>query len=318
MTPPDQSAVELPGRRFNRPITLFHRLEYAAVVSLLWIFKLIGLDASSALAGKFCRIIGPMITSVTSRGKNNLKNAFPDWTDAEIATTLKGVWENLGRTAAEYAHLEKIANEDFHKRVTVDGEDIVRPILEPGGRVIFVSGHFANWEVMPLTLHQQGADYSLIYRAVNNPLLDQLIIERRAKVMSRRQIPKGAHGARAFVDALKSGKSIALLVDQKLNDGISAPFMGRAAMTTDVPARLSLKFGIPLIPVQIQRTRGANFHITIKKPISVERTGDTRADTLALTTLMNEAIESDVRENPSQWLWFHRRWKMPSKMRTED
>ncbi len=310
MSNTDAANIALPERRSNRPITCGHRIEYAAVRGLFALFRFIGLDASSALAGKFCRTIGPLVTGISKRGVENLRAAYPDWSDAQINDTLKGVWENLGRTVGEFAHLEKFTHEPFNGRITVIGEDIIRPILEPGGRVIFVSAHFANWELMPLALHQGGADYSLVYRAANNPLVDELIIKERAKVMSRRQIPKGAHGARAFIDALKSGSSLAILMDQKLTDGIRAPFIGRDAMTTPVPARLALRFGIPIIPVCIIRDGGARFTITIKEPLKHTPTGDLQADILALTTAINISLEDDVRANPEQWLWLHRRWKI--------
>jgi len=306
----DTAEIALPERRSNRPVTFAHRIEYVAVCGLFGLFRLLGVDASSALAGKFCRTVGPLVTSASKHGVDNLRAAYPDWSDEQINETLRGVWENLGRTVGEFAHLEKFTRAPFNERITVCGEEIIRPILERGGRVIFVSGHFANWELMPLALHQGGADYSLVYRAANNPLVDELIIKERAKVMSRRQIPKGVHGARAFIDALKSGTSLAILMDQKLTDGIAAPFMERDAMTTPVPARLAIRFGIPIIPVCITRDKGARFTITIKQPLKHEPTGDLHADILALTTKINKSLEENVRTNPEQWLWLHRRWKI--------
>lgn len=310
MTNPDLTEIALPERRSNRPVTVSHRIEYVAVRGLFGLFRMIGIDASSALAGKFCRYVGPLIKSVSKRGTDNLRQAFPDWSEQEINETMRGVWENLGRTVGEFPHLEKYTSAPFNDRITINGEEKIRPMLEAGSRAIFVSGHFANWELMPLALHQGGADYSLVYRAANNPLIDELIINQRAKVMSRKQIPKGINGARAFLDALKSGCSLAILMDQKLTDGIRVPFLGRDAMTTPVPARLAIKFGIPVVPVSITREENGKFTITIKEPMTPELTGDLYADAAALTTQINKSLEEDVLANPEQWLWLHRRWKI--------
>ena len=305
-----QSAITLPERRSNRPVTFAHRIEYAAVRGLFGLFRLIGLDASSAMAGKFCRYVGPLIKSVSKRGTKNLRATFPDWSDEKINNILRDVWENLGRTVGEFAHLEKFTQSPFKNRIIIYGEENIQPLLDADKRVIFISGHFANWELMPLALHQRGTDYSLVYRAANNPLVDELIINERAKVMSHKQIPKGVNGARAFIDTLKSGCSLAILADQKFTAGIRVPFIGRDAMTTPVPARLAIKFGIPIVPVRITREKNGEFSITIKKPMTPQLTGDLHADAAALTVRINQSLEEDVLANPGQWLWLHQRWKI--------
>ncbi|MCK5744944.1 MAG: lysophospholipid acyltransferase family protein, partial [Oricola sp.] len=142
----------------------------------------------------------------------------------------------------------------------------------------------------------------------NNPLTDEYIIKHRGRVMSRRQVPKGKRGGRALVDALKEGRSLAMLVDQKLNSGISVPFMGLPAMTAPAAARLSLKYGAPLIQISLVRLQGAHLRFTVHDPLDFAPTGDAGADTEALTIRINEALEADIRAHPGQWLWFHRRW----------
>ncbi len=308
MTSLEDAPIALPERRANRPVTIAVRAEYAALRALIFFFRLVGVDAASGVAGRFCRIVGPLFGSITKRGKTNMRLAFPDWTEAQIDAHLRDVWENLGRTAAEFAHLEDFDPFADNGRIELVGAERLRGVAEGGGPVIFVSGHFANWELMSIAFHRAGIDYGVVYRAANNPLVDEFIIRERAKVMSRRQIPKGKRGARALVETLKAGRSLAMLVDQKLNDGIEAPFMGLASMTAPTPARLSLKFNAPLVPVAIERISGAQFRITVREPIAFEPTGDATADTLALTTLINEAIERDIRARPGQWLWLHRRW----------
>lgn len=300
--------IELPAPRSNRPVTLAHRVEFALALVIGGLFRLVGVDAASAIAGSFLRAVGPMIAPIHNRGLANLRLAFPDWSEAEIAATLRDVWENLGRTAAEFSHLHRFSP-DVGDRVEIVGREKFAAVIASGKPAIFVSGHFANWEVMSIVLHAVGLDYGVIYRAANNPLVDGLIIRTRAKVMSRRQIPKGKRGGRDMIDALKSGASLAMLVDQKLTSGgVPSPLFGRQAMTAPAPARLALKFGAPVIPLEIERTHGAHFRLMVRDPIAFDPTGDVNADAQALTDRINQELERMIRARPGQWLWLHRRW----------
>lgn len=300
--------IALPARRANRPVTIGHWIELFVARTLFFLFGLIGIDAASALAGGFLRHVGPLIRPISRRAEDNLRLIFPDWDEAKIRRVTADIWENLGRTAAEFNHLEELVPFGPDPRVEVVGEARLRAIAAGDGPVIFVSGHFANWEVMPISFHAAGIEYGAIYRAANNPLVDEVIINKRAKVMSRALIPKGKRGGRALIETLKAGKSLAMLVDQKLNDGIASPFLGRKAMTAPAAARLSLKFSAPIVPVSVERLKGAHFRVTVHDPIAFAPTGDVTADVLALTTLVNRHLERDIRARPEQWLWMHRRW----------
>ena len=148
--------IALPERRSNRPITVLHRFEHAAVILLFGLFRLIGVDAASALAGGFMRMVGPRIHSVSKRAHKNLDAVFSDYGKAERDTIVRDVWENLGRTAAEMAHLERFRVDGNTPRIKFDGKEHLAPVFD-GKPVIFVSGHFANWEVMSIALHQLGS-----------------------------------------------------------------------------------------------------------------------------------------------------------------
>ncbi len=298
----------LPARRANRPITIGHRLELFAARALFFLFGLIGVDAASALAGGFLRHAGPLVRPISRRAENNLRMIFPDWDETKIRRVTADIWENLGRTAAEFNHLEELVPFGPDSRVEVVGEARLRTVAAGAGPAIFVSGHFANWEAMSIAFYAAGVEYATVYRAANNPLVDELIINMRAKVMSRALIPKGKRGGRALIETLKAGRSLAMLVDQKLNDGIAAPFLGREAMTAPAAARLSLKFSAPVIPVSAERLKGAHFRVTVHEPIAFAPSGDVTADVLALTTLINQHLERDILARPEQWLWMHRRW----------
>lgn len=301
--------IALPEPRSNRPVTLAHRAEFALALALGAFFKLLGVDAASAIAGKFTRLVGPMIGPITRRARVNLRIAFPEMPSAEADAIIRETWENLGRTTAEFAHLEKFDPDAAAPRVEIAGREKFEAVAKSERPAIFVSGHFANWEVMSIVLHALGVDYGVIYRAANNPLIDGLIIKERARVMSRRQIPKGKRGGRDMIEALKSGASLAMLVDQKLNTGgVPSPFFGKPAMTAPAAARLALKYEAPVIPIEIERLNGARFRVTAHDAIPFAPSGDVNADTERLTDLINLEIERMIRARPGQWLWLHRRW----------
>ncbi|MGF1544064.1 MAG: lysophospholipid acyltransferase family protein [Parvularculaceae bacterium] len=298
--------VEPPAPRANRPTTIGARAEYALARALFAVFRVIGVDAASAVAGRFTRLVGPLLSGLSNRARDNLRRAYPDWSEAEIERTVRSVWENLGRTAAEFAHLDAL--DPARGRVVCHGTDIPLALKEAGRPAIYVSAHLANWEALTIALTRLGVDYAVVYRAANNPLVDAMIIAERARWMTRRQIPKGKRGGRDLIAAVKDGRSLAMLVDQKLNDGVPAPFFGRTAMTAPAAARLSLKHGAPIVPAAIFRHGGARFDMHFREPIDFEPSGDFAQDILALTARVNEAIEMEIRRAPAQWLWLHRRW----------
>ena len=300
--------IPLPERRTDRPVTIMHRIELGLVLILSGFFKILGLDGASFVSGKFLRVVGPLIRPVSKRAENNLRKAFPDWSDDQIYATTKNIWENLGRTAAEFTHLEQLKPNLPNGRVTITGKEKLDRLVTHGHSAIFFSGHFANWEVIPTAFESLGVDQSFVYRAANNPLTDEYIINRRGRVMSRYQIPKGKRGSRALLETLNENRSLLMLTDQKLNSGISVPFMGIPAMTLNAAARLALKYKIPLAPVSIERLNGARFNIQFHDPLAFAPSGDLNKDIYDLTALMNLAIEKDIRARPGQWLWFHRRW----------
>ena len=299
--------IALPERR-DRPVTLLHRLEMAAAWLLMGLFKMLGVDLASWLAGKFTRYAGPLIRPVSRKAERNLALVYPHWTKAEIGAVTRDIWENIGRTAAEFPHLERLREFERNDRIEMIGKDKLDAIIASPKPVILFSAHFANWELIPSILHHAGIDYSFVYRAANNPLTDEMIINHRGKVMSRRQIPKGNRGGRMLVETLQQGRSLAMLVDQKLNTGISAPFMGVPAMTAPAAARLALKYDAPLIQISLLRVKGAHFKFTAHEALDFTPSGDAVADVEALTIKINQALETDIRANPGQWLWFHRRW----------
>jgi Kdo2-lipid IVA lauroyltransferase/acyltransferase len=286
---------------------LRYRAEAAGFFTLMGLFRVLGLRPGSALGGFVGRAIFYRLP-ITDRARTNLRTSFPQMPDTDVETTLREMWDNLGRTIAEYAHLDRFSIKGADPRIMIAGLEHADAALASGKPVIFVSGHFANWEVLPIAAAQYGVDGGSVYRPLNNPFVDRWLVKQRAAYGPKEQITKSARGTRRIFTLLRAHKSIFLLVDQKTNEGLPVPFFGRDAMTTPTPAALALKLGAVLVPVSNERLGGARFRVTLHPPIAFEAGGDNERDVFALTTKINEAIETLVRLRPSQWLWIHRRW----------
>jgi len=295
------------------PMPLGDRLRYgaeaAAFFSFIGLTRLIGLHASSAMGGWIGRNIFYRVTPIMDRARENLRAAFPEKSDAERERIVVDMCDNLGRTVAEYGHLAKFTLTGDNPRLEVVNPDYGRQAYDSGKGVMFFSGHFANWEMMPFTARQLGFDGGEVYRPPNNPYIDRWLVGQRTKNGPSDQIAKGVQGTKRIFTLLRRGKAIFLLTDQKTNEGIAAPFFGREAMTTPAPAMFALKLGAILLPAVNERIDGGRrFRMTIYPPLQYTPTGEHDRDVHALTCLINDAVEKMVRANPSMWLWIHRRW----------
>ncbi|HET7334511.1 MAG TPA: lysophospholipid acyltransferase family protein [Rhizomicrobium sp.] len=289
---------------------LRYGVEAALFFAFMGFFRVWGVDAASAIGGFIGRNILAR-TGVTERARKNLAAAFPEKSKTEIDKIIKEMWDNLGRTIAEYAHLDKFSIHGKNPRLEISNLDIAPELLSRNKGIIFVSGHFANWETMPFAAVQYGLEGGEVYRPVNNPFIDRWLVRQRQANGPKDQIAKGPLGTRRIFTLLRSGKAVYLLADQKTNEGIAAPFFGRPAMTTPAPAALALKLDAIVLPISNERLGGARFRLTIHPPIEFVASGDSDRDVLALTVKINAAIEQYVRARPSQWLWIHRRWPKP-------
>ena len=238
-----------PKRRAALPRDIVHRIEAAAAALMFGLFHLLPLDAASALGGFLGRLVGPRL-GVTKRAAINLRRALPTLDAAAARRVMRGMWDNLGRAVAENPHLRRICAEGSGRVEIVNGEAIAALLAAERPSLLF-GGHFANWEVGPTTIHRiMGSALLSVYRAANNPWVDRL---QRRGLRTRQAVAKGPQGGRELIRHLRRGGHIAMLVDQKLNDGIAVPFFGRDAMTAPAIARLALRFGCPIVPVRIER-----------------------------------------------------------------
>ncbi len=298
MTAPDPRSLP-PGRR----------LRYAAQAAVLRValaaLRQLPLDLASAVGGRLLRAVGPKL-GVSRVARANLRAAFPERDSAAIERILRGVWENLGRGAGEWAQVDRIDTHD-PRRVTVEGEEHLTAAREAGGPVIVFSAHFGNWELASVVAAQRGWPSVNIYRAAGNPYVDREIRRMRERFCAE-LLPKGREGARGAILALKRGQPLGVLIDQKMNEGLPIPFFGRPAMTATAPAELALRFRCPVIPARVERVGGARFRVVVEPPLPLPDSGDREADIEALLTAMTARVETWIRAHPEQWFWVHRRW----------
>ena len=283
-----------------------HPLEAAVAALVYALFRLLPIDVASAVGGFLGRSVGPRL-SVSRRAFANLAKAFPEMSAEQRRSVVRAMWDNLGRVAAEFPHLDEIAVYGGDGRVEVIGAENVDQLRDDGRPGIFFSGHLGNWEIVSLAATQRGLPLDRVYRAANNRLVEWLYRRGRAAVEGA-LIPKGAAGARLLLGAIRGDRHLGMLVDQKMNDGIAAPFFGRPAMTSSAVAELALRFSIPVAAAHVERLNGARFRIRIEPPIVFTPTGDRKADVAAATAHVNAVIEGWIRARPEQWLWLHNRW----------
>lgn len=312
--------------------------QYLALRLVLGLLRLLPVDAASAIGGRIGRCLGPRLRR-HGVARANMQRALPDLSAARIDAALADMWDNLGRTFAEYAHLDTFGRslERADGRIEVIGREHLEAAAAAGRGMVVFSAHLANWELAVLLQTSAAIETALIYRRQNNPWIDRLLDRLRA---SRRTklAPKGAAGARDMIAALRAGGAVGVLVDQKYNEGLAVPFFGHPAMTVTGPAELAIRRAAPLIPLRIERRGGARFRITVYPPLEIPPSGpgdagkdDTsKGDTnkggtntggtstggtnngdavlAALLGRMNATLEDWIRAAPGQWYWIHQRW----------
>ena len=282
-----------------------HRIEAWGAALFFAAMRALPMDAASGFGGAVARWIGPRL-GISKRARRNLRAAMPELSKAQIETIVRGMWDNLGRVAAEYPHLRDIRMFPSDGRVEIENLNYLDTVLAAGRPIILFGGHLANFEIGPQAAGQYGLDIARIYRAANNPLVDKIIAGFRRD--EGEYIPKGAVASRRAVAVLRRGGHLGLLADQKLNEGIPVPFFGRPAMTAPALALLALRFDCTVLPAQVVRLQGARFRLTLHPPLALAKTGDRDADVAALMTAVNAILEGWIRQRPEQWFWLHSRW----------
>ncbi len=291
-----------------------YRVEAVFLYIFFYLFKVMPITWASSISGLIGRSFG-RLGGVNKRVINHLKIAFPDKNELFYKTTSIATWDNLGRIFGEYPHLQKLEKKG---RITLHGEENLTEVINQTERpIIFLTGHFGNWEIMPFVVNKRLKDnnketLALVYRKPNNPYADTLIQKARSKG-TETQLPKGTQGARGIVKLIREGHPIGMLVDQKMNEGIPVPFFGKMAMTITSVGQLAFKYNAIVLPCYGRRTKGANFDVIFEKPMQFIQTGEIQKDIEAAMLQVNQTLERWIIDDPKQWLWLHRRWPKKSK-----
>ena len=278
--------------------------EFLIISSLFIIYKFLGLKISSHFSGKLFETFGPIFRS-KNLIKTNIQRAIPKINSSKIKSITKDMWNNYGRTLSEYMFLKGFRNDQFRSNINITGKEILQKIKLEKTPVIFVSGHFSNFELMAMEIEKSGVNLSAIYRPLNNIFLNILMERIRKKYICKNQIKKGTSGVRELLRLYKKGYSIALMIDQRVSQGIKSKFFDEEAFTTTIPAQFIKKFNCKVVPISIKRYNGVNFNIKIENPMEFSKSSSAEK----ITRELNIWLEKTILKNPGEWIWSHDRWK---------
>ena len=283
--------------------------EFIIIISLFCTFKIVGFKNASNFGGILGQFVGPFFRSKNII-KENIKIGLPNIDKEKTEKIISKMWSNIGRTFAEYMFLKKLRDDKNNfNHIKIDGLQYLKQIKESNEPVIFYSAHLGNFELMAMELDKFNIKTAAIYRPLNNFFLNPFMEYLRIKYICPIQIPKGRIGVREIINKIKNGYSIALMVDQRVGEGLRVPFFNKPAHTTTIPAQLALRYNCKLVPISLKRKEGVNFEMTIYEPYKIDKTNDTEIDTKNITIKINKIIEKMIEQNPEQWLWSHNRWK---------
>ena len=279
-------------------------LQFIALTFLFSSFKLLGIKISSFLSGKLLILIGPLFRS-QKISLSNLSIAFPELEISKKKKILKSMWFNYGILLAEYMFINSFRNSYLSNNIIIENQEQLNIIKNDSKPVIFISGHFNNFELMAMHLEKSGIDLAAIYRPLNNIFLNPLMEKIRKKYICKNQIKKGMAGTKEILKFFKKKTSIALMIDQRVSEGIQCNFFNKPAFTTTIPAQFAKKYNAKIVPIYIERIKNNNFKIKIYKSLKFSKEDSLESITLKL----NKILEGMIIKNPEQWIWTHSRWK---------
>jgi len=285
-------------------INVKYFLQFILIFFLFTFYKVVGLKVSSNISATIFKFIGPIFRSKKIIN-SNLSTAFPKLNSFDKGKIINDMWSNYGKIFAEYMFIKEFRHGKLTKKIIVENQKILEEIKKDSKPVIFVSGHFNNFELMAMHIEKSGIKLSAIYRPLNNKFLNPLMEQIRIKYICKNQIKKGSSGTRKLLSNFKNGDSIALMIDQRVSEGIKSNFFGKPALTTTIPAQFVKKFKTKIVPIYIERLKNNNFNLKIHHPLNFSKT-----ETIETITLkINKILEKMISQNPEQWIWTHNRWK---------
>jgi len=279
-------------------------IQFLIISTLFLFFKILGLRYASYISGKIVSFIGPFFRSKNLIESNILK-ALPNLRSNEIKNISKKMWNNYGRILAEYVFIKNFRTVKLKNNMQIVGQVILNKIKKDNEPVIFISGHFNNFELMAMQIEKAGINLAVIYRPLNNKFLNFLMERIRKKYICKNQIKKGISGTKQLLSFFKKKTSIALMIDQRVSQGIKSNFFKYEALTTTIPAQFVKKFKCKVIPIYIERINNVNFKMTVHDPL--QYSNDQTIE--SITFDLNCRLEKMILKNPEQWIWSHNRWK---------
>ena len=279
-------------------------LQFFIIITLFAIFKILGIKISSYISGKLFELIGPFFRSKKIIDEN-IKRAFPKIEQDKITKIKSSMWNNYGRVFAEYMFIKSFRNNSLNKNIIVKGKEILEDIKKNNKKVIFISGHFSNFELMAMQIEKFGIKLATIYRPLNNIFLNSIMERIRKKYICKNQIKKGIGGLKKLMKLNKNGYSTALMIDQRVSEGSKVNFFNEKAFTTTIPAQLIKRFNISIVPIFIERFDDIKFEMTVHRPINFSDDNSIED----ITENLNGIIEKMIIKNPKHWIWSHNRWK---------
>ena len=275
------------------------------VISLFFLIcKIIGYKNSSILGASIVGKIGPFFRSKKTINKN-LTIAFPQISDEKINFITKNMWENYGRILADYVFLKDFRKLKLKEYVRFNDNNILSTIKKKNKPVIFISGHFNNFELLAMHLEMKGINLAAIYRPLNNIFLNKIMVNIRSSYICKKQIPKGIAGVKTMVNLFKKNTSLALMIDQRVSQGSQIKFFNQSALTTTIPAQFVKKYQCLVVPVYVERKNKNYFDLNIEKPFEFNQKDSIEF----ITQTLNLWLEEKIKNNPNQWIWTHNRWK---------
>ena len=279
-------------------------LQFLFISCLLIFFRIIGLKFSRIIASKLLSVFGPFFRSKKVIEKN-ISFAFYRLDKESKERIINNMWKSYGKILAEYVFIKYFRKIESERFLEVKGQEILEKIKLSKEPVIFVSGHFDNFELMAMHIEKSGVDLAAIYRPLNNDFLNPLMENIRRKYICRKQIKKGISGTKEILKHFRSGTSIALMIDQRVSQGIRSLLFKNEAFTTTIPAQFVRKFNCKIVPIYIERKSNENFMLEVMRPINFDN-GKTIEN---ITLTLNQLLEKMIVRNPHQWIWSHDRWK---------
>jgi len=279
-------------------------IQFLIIIIFFLIFKILGLKLSSNISSKIVSIFGPFFRSKKII-KTNILKAIPNLDQNDVKRIVHKMWSNYGRILSEYIFIKDFRSGNLKNNLQIEGQEILDKIKENNEPVIFVSGHFNNFELMTMHIEKSGINLAAIYRPLNNKFLNAVMEKIRKKYICKNQIKKGISGTKQLLTFFKNGSSIALMIDQRVSQGIKSNFFKHEALTTTIPAQFVKKFNCKIVPIYIERVKDINFKLTIHRPLEYSNDESIQSITLDLNIL----LEKMILQNPEQWIWSHNRWK---------